>query len=459
MRKQLPFLLFFMAFLSTFSQKTKFVYKAITKETPQPDAFKSAKTFSYELQHDNYKWPFAPNETYPDFNKAAGNVTISGLTKVSSNPDLRIAAGFVGNNPKISSQPIPKQPGKVNKYISLDGFLNIIFLNKNNEVVFEYAQNDHIMESYDPIKLPMKNKNEISVTKARLVNQMVQKFLDKYGHVFSGKAKYRLPFAQLKKAKKGHAVDFDKKNRLLISKVSMKPNNKEYLRQAIDFWNKELDEDFGKMKDKFKYRTLYTNLTSAYILNDQLDEAHQAYDKLQKYTGFFSSPSGYEYAFQSIEAPYEVLNKFQPYKIHELHPTFVYYIKLSGIGYYMKDRRKPNLHKEIKVGKHRVVMPKKEHKKYKFKDIFIQRIIPDNKVRLIELGNIKSKNFLHPYIYPHYCVLHDHKANNRSGIFMDDKPPIIFRYNRNKMLSPYIKAENGQYELYEPLLFFRPKNN
>jgi len=463
MKKQLIILLFFMVFSTALSQKTKYVYKTITKETQQPETYKGIQTYSYEIQNDNYLWPFYPTETYPSLTQAAGEMNITGLTKVDENADIRIAVGFLGGEPTITTQPIPKQPGKVKKYISLEGFLDIIVLNKNNEVILEYAKNDHTKPiNYDPIKYPMKNKNEVSVTKARLVNQMAQNFFYKYGHILSGKVQLKLPFAQLKKAKKGHAVEFDKKNRLYISKMALQPSNKEFIKKAIDFWTKELDADFGKMKDKFKYRTLYTNLTTAYILNDQLNKAHESLKKLEKYTGLFSFPSGHKYAFQSLESTQKVMDHFKPYKIHEIHPTFVYYIKISGPGYYMKDKRGPNLFRQVKIGKKIVSVPenknKKKYKKYGFKDIYIQRIIPDLGTKLIQIGDNDTQNYVDPVVYPHNSPLHDHKASVHSGIFLDNKPPIIFKYN-HKILTPYVEKGKDQYEIYEPILSFKPKKH
>jgi len=283
MKKQITFILILLLSISINAQKADITLEKVTLEFERPDYLKSLKTFSYQIQDDGLYWDYKPNpehypvDTYPDLASLTEGLTIKGMTQVKDNADLKVIVGFIGNQLKTEGG-----------MIKMNGTISLMLVTKDNKLLTSYIKNEIFKIIVSPTKYPMSNSTERNQTKAKMLTNYVQKYLDKKSYLFSDIIDTMLPFGLFKKAKKGKALSFNQEATPLIKAIIKDASNIETLNKAFTYFESQLNEDFGKkVKDKNKNKVLYSSLASIAILQNNTESAEKYLALAKENTGFF----------------------------------------------------------------------------------------------------------------------------------------------------------------------------
>ncbi|MBA6157043.1 hypothetical protein H3Z83_10985 [Tenacibaculum sp. S7007] len=344
MKRNLFLLVILFAFTNAFSQKAKFKNEKFELAFSQPEIFKNFETFSYEIQDDGVYWNHKYDEDekkpdsfkdYPTLRSLTQGLEIDGLDEVENNADLQIVVGFKGSQLKNNAGALVLQ-GTMNLMMFIDG--DKLIYNKIRDVnstITAYLSN-----------YPTENRFLRNKSKAMILTSEVQKDLKELSVLFTGSSKIGLYFGEFRKVKKGKASEFNKISKPIVEEI-IKNKSPEALNKAIEFWKKQLDVDFGKkLKEKRKLKVIYTNIASAYILLNDIENAKKYADLAKKNAGFFD-------VFMSGYKDYSKTQDFvKNYKTSEFHEVsregnYMYEFVFKEDGEFDLGRKKRNFTKIV----------------------------------------------------------------------------------------------------------------
>lgn len=411
MKKITTLIIFLTTTLFINAQKANVVSKKVKLQLKLPEFISNIKTVSYSIQDDGEYWNYTPTpkqypvDKYPTLTSLTDGITINGLENVSENGDLQIIVGFTGNQLSVK-----------NALISMKGTFNIMLFIKGNQLIHNYNTNVTLNEVAGT-KYPMNNRHERNQTKARMLTVYTQKYLDK-NFIFSKESIQKLPFGLFKKTKKGAAASFNKQTAVLIESIINNPKDISFLNDAINYWNSQLEVDFGKkVKDKHKNKVIYANLTTASILKNDLTSAKQYYKKAKENAGFFDTWTvAYDQFFKKLELLETLKNKNFP--TLKILPNLSYFITINDGGTYTYKK------KEIIFSK-----------------IEIDRFIPNKSSGIASLDTNKKPRI---FIYDNDEKSLRHFGSEHNKIITNSGKEIIFKIKKG-VYKPYIKQQNGSY--------------
>lgn len=337
MNKNLITLILFCFSTFIFAQKASVKPKKIEVTFEQPDFLKHVKTFTYTLQGEDKYWNYTPTPEFPTLTSVTQPLNLSGLEQVETDGDIQIIVGFLGNQLK-----------KGQAVLNLQGTYNVIILNKNNELITSLTDTVDKQVIDDPKKYGTSTRDARNVTKAKIVTKHVEKMLKEIEHVFSGTADVELPFGLFRKVKGGPAETYNAETQTLIDAILANPTDVTILDKGIAYWKSQLDVDFGKkMKDKIKGKVINANLTSAYILKNDIENARQSFKTVEGFTGLFDS---WPAKFRSVFKRYDALNNFTKPILTTINVTdnSMYYITIDG-GTYTYKQKNPITFSKIEI--------------------------------------------------------------------------------------------------------------
>ena len=410
--KKLSSLLFFIL-LSVFAiaQKASVKQHEILLTFEQPELLKGLKTFSYSFQDDGKYWNYISTDENPTIASLTEDISIEGLEAVNENADLKIIAGFIGNQPKLT-----------NNLLELNGSWSVMLLTKDDKLISHYIDHVNLKIPYtQPEKYPMGSKEDRVITKARIVTGHIQKYLDTQTYLLTGVSKEKLPFGIFKKTKGGAAEAFNKESQPLIDQIVKNPTDIAVLDKGLAYWTSQLETDFGKkVKGKVKNKVIYANLASVSILKKDFEKAANDVKIIKKNTGFFDL---WNIAHDKILDKYKTLENLDKHELIPINvtPNTAYYIVLDGGKYFSKK-------KEIEFSK-----------------IEIERFIPNIKSNIATLGSIKKPKI---FIYEDGVKTLRYFGGDNVTITTDDGREIIFK-EKKSVFRPYVKQEDGSYNLLE----------
>ncbi len=393
------------------AQKASVKTKKITINFGQPELFKGLKTFSYSFQDDDEYWNYTPTDAFPTIASLTDAISIEGLEAVNDNADLKIIAGFIGNQPKVT-----------NSLLELNGTWSIMLLTKNDKLISYFVDDAKVKIAYtQPEKYPMGSKEERTVTKAKMVTGHIQKYLDSQTYLLTGVSVETIPFGLFKKTKGGAAEEFNKASQPIIDEIVKNPTDIVILDKGITYWTSQLNTDFGKkVKEKIKNKVIYANLASASILKKDFEKTTGFVKIIKKNTGFFDL---WNIAYDKILDKYKILESLDKNELTSINvtPNTAYFIVIDG-------------------GKYRG-----KKKEIEFSKIEIERFIPNIKSNIASLDATKKPKI---FIYENGVKTLRYFGDENVKISTNDGKEIIFKKEKSEF-KPYVKQNDGSYALYE----------
>lgn len=397
--------------ISLNAQKADVDSQIVTATFNQPDFLKNSKTFSYTIQDDGTYWNYTQTEEFPTITSNIEGLKLSGLQQVNEKADLQIIVGFLGNQLKTGQA-----------ILILQGTYHIMVLDKNNKLLLTIDDTVEKQVIANPEKYSMENRDSRNITKAKIVTEHVENLLKEYEHLFSGSAELKMPFGLFKKTNDGAGERFNNKSQPLIDAIIANSNDSENLDKAIAYWKEQLNVDFGKkLKDKFKNKVIYANLTSASLLKKDLEAAKKYFELTKDNASFFDTwTSDYKSIFMRFESS-KTLENPEKFPAINVTPNCAYLITVPAGTYTYKD-------KEPIV----------------FSKIEIQNFVPN-----IQSGMVSLDSKLKPeiYIYENDVQTLRHFGDGNNVITTNNGIEIIFKAYKGEYKA-CTKQDDGTYKIY-----------
>lgn len=417
--KRIIFLSCFFMTTFLFSQKVEIQNKKLELKFKTPELFKNLKTFSYEIQDDGKYWNhnyeedvekpanYKENRTLQSFTKG---LTIDGLKQVEENGDLQIVVGFIG------SQLINDKGA-----IKFQGTMNIMMLVDGDKLLQNEVKDISVTKMANLKNYPIENRFLRNKTKALILTEEVQKYINTLNFIFQGKSKVSLPFGFFRKTKKGQAEEFNKISKPLVEEIVNNRNN-EVLNKAYNYWKEQIDVDFGKkLKKKRKLKTIYANLATTSILLGDIVKAKEYVKLVKDNAGFFDVFTvDYDRYFKKLELIHKFGSVSKLPKVNK-EGSFTYKITLKESGVFNTGRKDRN-----------------------FTKILIDRFIPKNNSNIVSLDKGKRPK---AQLFENGESKYFYSCTDKNIIKFKDGKTIIFKNIKGTFI-PYLKQGEEEVRLY-----------
>ncbi len=397
--------------LTSNAQKANVSKYDITVNFDQPEAFKSFKTISYELQDDGEFWGHEATDEYPTLTSTTQSIEVPGLETVIENADLNLVVAFKGGRPTSSAG-----------LVAVEGTYHLLLKTADNQIItFDRKLiNNNVNASEYSFS---GSKEQQKIVYAQVVTDYANKYINEQSYLISGKSKEELPFGVFKKTKDGAAAAFTEASNPLIAAIIANPTDIPALDKAITYWNSQISVDFGKkVKDKVKNKVIYANLTSASILKGDYKKAEEYAAIIKENTGLFDLwTTGITNTLKKTSALASFTSEETTF-IDTNEPDYLYNFTIKDVTFQYKDKD------PIEASK-----------------VVVQRLMPKNTSNVVSLDKAEK---------PKIEIYVDGVKNSRfyygdskADIKTKDGKHIKFQIVSGNYV-PFVEQADGSYKIY-----------